>query len=646
MIFSSKKKISDDESQPSVNSYSNFSSLPEVSRAKAFLKLSEPVTNVVLPNNSKNNIVIDNKIFSFEKLYINSEDFNETQELKLRKELFNSSICKIIEGFNSSFMIIEKNKDIYNLRKTEYASFIVYILDFLKKIFLDLASDNIIYLVGAQFFHIKEEEKEDLYDFFDDKTDLITIVEKDKIPVTKYFMDFDELMNYMNYKINSYDNFSLNYSKENYFNFSLSIFMNNKSNNLCWKGKLFLGGLFYNNISFEDTKLKRLFKLRKEKIIENENIFSYLMSNFLFENTSLTFYYNLLNKSYITDSKIKCDMMQCFAFLQEIQKLKVVQEKNHINEVSEYMTLIIDIQRSLSLKEYELYQMNMNYYMKEKELEQYKNKLIELENNLLFYEKDEKQNISIIDKDFEDHTPKSLTNNNLFPQTNSIPGRSITTVQKKGLHFFSCSKFASAAIIDEEKKTEPYEQFLEINYYDELMTLRNKFHKINKELAFTSYENEKLKTIVDKLKEQHSIFNKGTNIDKNNFRIESHKEDLHEILVKKDEEIIELKKKLWQYENYKENSMLYNYVIKNFDEIQKEANNKIEKLIEFLFKLEKKYSEETKLNVESLKDIMNLIKMLLYQLNCKNHSLNELLNEMNEIYEYKSKKKASPNKKE
>ena len=56
MIFSSKKKISDDESQPSLNSYSNFSSLPEVSRAKAFLKLSEPVTNVVIPNNSKNNI--------------------------------------------------------------------------------------------------------------------------------------------------------------------------------------------------------------------------------------------------------------------------------------------------------------------------------------------------------------------------------------------------------------------------------------------------------------------------------------------------------------------------------------------------------------------------------------------------------------
>ena len=147
--------------------------------------------------------------------------------------------------------------------------------------------------------------------------------------------------------------------------------------------------------------------------------------------------------------------------------------------------------------------------------------------------------------------------------------------------------------------------------------LRAKFQKVNKELVKKSCENEKMLKLIEKLKEQHTVFNNLNEVEEEKKIEYMEKDSLLEIVKKQETEI-----------KYYHSDIL-KYYMGDAEKIKDIIMEKIKEIIE----------EDNKEKKEMIsREIQKFLEIMFKQYYQKAKTNDELLKELNEMYLYYCRK--------
>lgn len=614
------------------------------SPSQVFLKLPTPQLQNLNCSLENNEFFFEKsqKKYKFDGIFSDNESLMDNSSF--RKNI-QQNICKVLEGYNSCHLICENyNKNIQNL---DFYPMVFVNLDLMRRFLQDLEKDNLNYLIKASFILIQKNVVKDFFEEFEDSQ------AKEKIgnftPLAKYFIDCNELMNLMIYKLRNFDFDKLgelfNIKESFEICFKVDLFLYNETERVCWNGRLFLLDVCDNNIEKNDKFFSLL--LKKKYDGNEESIDEMLIKEK--ENSYLNIY---LKYNENVENRLEKDLTS----INLIKNHNNTVLKNRYNNILDYITIILELQKVGYLKDCELYNKNMELFLKEKQLDECKLKIAQLESSLYSqnFQEEKQQNISIVEPNLQelDEDPEEKERNFMQERTSTLVGeenvpvifRSFSEYVGKSLKNMENSKiYHSAKVLPKNplKKMaseffigdNAYEKLLEINYYEELLTLRKKFQKINKELIQKSCENDKMMKLIEKLKEQHTLINNlENNKAKHNCDSQGNENKLlMEDLQKKDEEIKQLKKIIWEKEKTHENMCngVLNYYIGDIDKMKGLIKIKLEELT-----LEKDIVEREVLK----REIMKNLDFLWCNFCSKVKSTEELLKELNELYIYYCKK--------
>lgn len=584
------------------------------------------------------------KKYKFDGIFSDNEPLVENSSF--RKNI-QQNICKVLEGYNSCHLICENyNKNIQNL---DFYPLILVNLDIMRRFLQDLEKDNLHYLIKASFTLI---QKNVVKDFFEESEDnQAKEILGNFMPLAKYFIDCNELLNLMMYKLRNFDFDSLGELfeiKESFeLHFKVDLFLYNENERVCWHGRLFLLDVCDNKIEKNEKFCSLLLKDKNDN--GDEQSFNEMLVKEK-ENSYLNIYlkYNENIEHLLEGDLSKINLIK-------YHHNTVLQ--NRYNNIFDFISIILELQKVGYLKDCELYNKNMELFLKEKQLDECKLKIAQLESSLYSqnFQEEKLQNISIVEPNLQDlnEDAEEKERNFIHERTSTLIGeenlpiifRSLTEYAGKSLKNIENSKiYHSAKVLPKNpfKKMaselfigeNSYEKLLEINYYEELLTLRKKFQKVNKELIKKSCENDKMMKLIEKLKEQHTLINNlESNNNINNVCENEGNENkvLIENLQKKDEEIKQLKKIIWEKEKTHENMCngVLNYYIGDIEKMKELIKKKLEELT-----LDKEIVGRETLKQEILKNL----DFLWCNFCSKIKSTEELLKELNELYIYYCKK--------
>ena len=647
--------MSQDELHHRTSDLFSFSSLKNINVNPVKIYMKFPVKThheLLIENHEKLNLLKKGKSWNFDGIFWDHETPLETP---LFQNFIQKNMCKVLEGFNCNYVLSETwNK---SMKSMEFYSFLLMNLEFFRKILQNFQGDQITYLIKSSFFIT--QDKTLVKDLFEDLEEMQRKKEDDpklpQLPSNKYFIDVNELIKIVTYKLSNLEleKLGLFVSKNDSYvpfqiGFKLELFLYNNNEKICWKGGILLIDQCVKSMSYDliSPLLSHFQEPNSDSHFENSLISQILLEEKDLENGFLNVYlkYNELNVE-------KLDKIcENFDDLRNSGSNRVA-KPNCCNNIPEYISMILDLQKRGYIRDYEIYNQNMNLFLKEKELDECKLKIAQLESSLYYqnFHDEKMQNISVVEPIFDE-----IEND----QQELCPERSQTVVNEENIPNFFRSltnyvgssfnqiilnqQFRSANVIPDfgnitdipkvEKEmnyqeNNAYEQLLEINYYEELTMLRTKFQKVNKELVKKSFENGKLRQLIEKLKEQHTIFNGLSEFNDIKPDILEKEEPFLESLKKKDEEIKGLRKLLWEKDKAKE---LY------FSEIMKYYIGDVEKIKEILILKLKEITEEQEKEKKVMiaLEIEKLNEIVFNQFYCKAKTNEELLRELNELYVY------------
>ena len=614
--------------------------LKEDNACKIFLKIPAKTHHeITIDDHEKLTLLKQNNEYFFDGVFWDHESNFETPFFR---NVFHNNICKVLQGFDCAFILGETSTK--SVKSLDFHSFLLENLDILRKIFQDLKGNHITYLIKSSFF--VSQEKKIVKDFFEEIDDMKNQDEVIQSPTDRYFVDCNEMINLVSYKLSNNDVTRM-LTPPFQFCFRMEIFLYNSQEKICWKGKW----IFLDHCS-KPLSLNPIFDFLNEKIEECT------FPDFIFGEAKNSFVNIYFKYNEVTSECLSYDCDQ----LNKIGK-KIIQntpKQNPCNNVHEYISMVIDLQKRACVKDYELYNKNMNLFLKEKELDECKLKIAQLESSL-HYQEEKLQNVSIVDQNFdEDDTQNKEIQEDEGPpeRTQTIVGeeslpkifRSISHMVGNSLHhalwnkaFSSVNAFPEIEKLGQDNKDEiqfegknkngggTYEQLLEINYYEELTMLRAKFQKVNKELVKKSCENEKMLKLIEKLKEQHTVFNNLNEVEEEKKIEYMEKDSLLEIVKKQETEIKSLKKMLWENEKIKQyyHSDILKYYMGDAEKIKDIIMEKIKEIIE----------EDNKEKKEMIsREIQKFLEIMFKQYYQKAKTNDELLKELNEMYLYYCRK--------
>ena len=605
--------------------------------------------DLTIENHEKLNILTKNKSYDFDGIFCDEESKFEDFFLK---DFMHKNLCKVLEGFDCHYLINETMDK--SIKSMEFYSVLLANLKLLNNILQDLQKNQITYLIKCSFFI--SQEKRYVKDIFEE----LEVPNNDcspQIPNNKYFIDYNDLLNLVSYKLSNLDfeKCGLSSSKNFQICFKLELFLYNNVEKICWKGKLLIIDQCVKSMSFAliSPFLSNFIENYQNSPRPNGN--ESQISHFLSEEKGLK---DGIFNLYLKYKEINIESLEfeCENFTHFRNQERQIKQ-NPSNNIQEYISMILDLQKRVYMKDYDLYNKNMSLFLKEKELDEYKLKIAQLESYLYYknVQEEKLQNISIVDPNFEE--PE---NQDESEQQDICPERSQTLVNEESFPKFFRSlsnyvnplqqmlwdkKFNSANYLPLDDKTENNiekeikypddnegEQLLQINYYEELTMLRTKFQKVNKELMKKSCENEKMLKLLDKLKEQKTMFSGILNLEESKTE-DSEKNSLLESLKKKEEEISELKKLLWEKNIIDKNgysSETLKYYYGDAEKMKAIIARKIKDIVE-----EQDNSKKEKFYLE----VEKMIEIMFNQYYCKSKTNEELLKELNEIYVYYYRRK-------
>ena len=516
-----------------------------------FLKI--PAKNhhdVTVEEHEKITLLKQKKQWNFDGVFWDHETAFETPFIR---NILQKNLCKVLEGFDCLYLIGETSSKYTKF--IEFRSVLIANLELLRKIFKDLQDDHITYLIKSSFFI--SQENIFVKDFFEDMEEMKGCVgQAIQAPNNKYFIDCNELINLVKYKLENVDLGEI-FTSSFQICFKLELFLYNNQEKICWKGKWLLIDHCTKSFSF-DTILGCL----------NGNFSECQIPDLLLQemkNSYINIYlkYNEVTSDVLEKDCEKLDQIQNKAIKMPIQ--------NSCNNINDYISMILDLQKRACVKDYELYNKNMNLFLKEKELDECKLKIAQLESSL-HYQEEKLQNVSIVEPNFDEEenpvedlehftgperTQTILDEENfpkIFRSISYVVGHSLNqTLRNKTFSSVNLipdttkyNRHNDEILFEVKENDGAYEQLLEINYYEELTMLRTKFQKVNKELVKKSCENEKMAKLIEKLKEQHIVFN-NLNANGEEKKIDDPQADLVLQTINKQEgEIKVLKKLLWE----------------------------------------------------------------------------------------------------
>ena len=492
---------------------------------------------------------------SDENNYVKSFILGDNPKM-INKEVLKKLLLNSLEGFNSNVLMFEKIDE--NIEKIDwfslnYVSMIFSYLNYLKKIMQDFKRDGINNFSKISLFLQNEDKILDLLtektiennDFFDSSE----ISER-------FFLETEEIVKFLDnlFKNTSFSQLNISSSNSRLF-FKNEIFFSDSGDQLSWNSKFVITcGFFTNRMNFSSfNHIAQTLIESNEKTsnsVENQRVLKGLA-----ENAGLSIL--------CTGEANSIDFM---SFIEKLLKIAQITQKitrNKLNDITDYVKSIQQLHKLINIREYEISNYKLNYFLKEKENDELKLQIAQLESNLLFYE--EQQNISILQENEEisnqnqENHNKIIKNNgiiynndvfNVFNEKSSVDLMDIPSLIKineimktgENIGFFNknaenlkntkkvnttkniikSESYSNVMLAssnmkknNEFTKMEGQEQLLEINYYEELNLLREKFHKTNKEMLKLKVDSdkhrentekykqnsEKLKEVSDKLKE-------------------------------------------------------------------------------------------------------------------------------------------------
>ena len=525
----------------------------------------------------------------------------------INKEILKNLLLNCLEGFNSSLFLLEKKNEKSSI-SFSFFSLIFSYLNHLKKILMDFKRDGIISHSKVSFFAYKDEKFEDFM-----QEGKISIQNPSEIS-KKFFLEIEDISKFLANHVKSQE-FERFANEESFFCFRNELFFTDSGDQLCWKAKFFVSGVFlkekstfssylgvlnevFREISEEKEKSEKFEKSEKcekcgkcekceksekwkkcekceksekygkcekcgkcekyEESSEKAEFLRYFLKE-LCENTGFSVFFSSEKEDHEFQSFLQ--KMPIFSSL----TLKI--QRNGINEISDYLETIQTLQKTINMKDDDISNYKLTNFLKEKENDELKMSIAQLESNLLLYED---QKVSILNESSEkssqivsfhedDHeeihlnfykkteenfdeeirensSKKTKENSVILKKIEGNRGKNCENnehnhknsknyVKSESLRDIAMNMMNSSKKMIEFTKIEGQEQMLEINYYEELSLLREKFHKTSKEMMKIKIENEKFQEIFEKNKQKD---------DKN-------EEILEEILEEKNKEILEEK---------------------------------------------------------------------------------------------------------
>lgn len=439
----------------------------------------------------------------------NTHRISPTQEPnEINKKVLRSSLLNSLEGFNAHVLVFEKRNE---KEAVIFFSMIYSYLTYLKTAVENFKRDDITCVCRCSFFLCNGEKKIDLLRglgaeeiSFENKCEMI-------------FFDINEMIEHFRKIVK---NIQFKQGCQIYFQNS-NLFYDAKEN-LSWKGKFSLSGFLLENsqsCSEYSEFYHSLFQGIKNKDCEsNEDI---LDPNFevvireMKENSKICLYFAGDESS---------DFLEFFQNLDDFGGCSLKIQRNKLNEFTEYINTIYEQNRFLKQKESEISSIQMSLFLKTKENDELRLKIAQLESNLL-YQKERKSFGSSNDlqsqKPFdynEDETYKNLAR---LPSRRSEPELHIfpsVTQEKTSKLWIGLKSESSSNILFNSQNTkrgkpelimEGYEEVLEINYYEEFASLKEKFLQMNKE--FIKIQKEKNSYFEEIKKQKEEILEKEKN---------------------------------------------------------------------------------------------------------------------------------------
>ena len=425
--------------------------------------------------------------------YLHVFSLEDAQKM-VNKEVLKMPLLLCLEGFNAGLIVIEPLEQEKTQFATSFFSLVFSCLNYLKKVCQDFKRDGINSSYKITFMIRKAGVSEDLLSESGG--------EGNETLQERFFLDIDELINCL---INCQRVGQL--KTKDVLVLKTEVYFNDLEDQLCWKGRLHFAGYFGDEAEMDLQDLAE--KLEGEKKELEGNCF-----DFLGDNAGVSLFFEESHEGIMGEQFRR--MTERVAGRYAKMNLKL--ERNKLNDISDYLKTIVGLQKTVAMKDYELSTLKLNGFLKDKENDELKIKIAQLESNLAAMEDTQDQNernISLLEEEMESDTSIKILESEGNPQTftrkaeeklsnNRKTESKISTSKKKLsdtskilLRSETVSNINNSGTAKEFMKMEGQEQLLEINYFEELSLLRECFHKLNKEAVKLRLENQRLKEGLD-----------------------------------------------------------------------------------------------------------------------------------------------------
>lgn len=425
-----------------------------------------------------------------------SEDAQKT----INKEVLKKPLLLCLEGFNAGLIVIETLNQEKNPFTTNFFSLLFSCLNYLKKVCQDFKRDGINSSFKLMLMMRKDGSTEDLL--------AENFVEGNPIQ-ERFFLEIDELIKYINnVVVNSQDMSCLD--PDDALILQTEVFFSDVESQLCWKGRLAFAGFFSENAKNELEELANWLKLHSRFEFQAAGFeFNKIFLELFAKNVGMSLYFEDGNEETSFSEELIGSVAERFA------RMSLKLERNKLNDISDYLKTIEGLQKTIAMKEYELSAIKLTEFLKEKENDELKIQVAQLESNIALMEEEHSKNVSILEDEIDSKTsinkysletegiPQAVNKNdeekmnmicrqteNRLNISNEKTTENSNEIIRSDMHIIAMS---TSSKLGEFMQMEGQERLLEINYFDELNLLREKFHKLNKENTKLKLENEELK---------------------------------------------------------------------------------------------------------------------------------------------------------
>ena len=424
---------------------------------------------------------------------------SEDAQKSINKEVLKKPLLLCLEGFNAGLIVIEPLNQEKNPFTTNFFSLLFSCLNYLKKVCQDFKRDGINSSFKLMLMMRKDGCTEDLL--------AESFVEGNPIQ-ERFFMEIDELIKYIN-------NVVVNSQYMNCLDpndaliLQTEVFFSDVESQLCWKGRLVFAGFLSENAKNELEELAKWIKPHSKFELQTEDFeFNKVFQELFSKNVGMSRYFEEGSE----EESFAEELIETVA--DKFARMSFKLERNKLNDISDYLKTIEGLQKTVAMKEYELSAIKLTEFLKDKENDELKIQVAQLESNIALMEEEHSKNVSILEDEIDSKTSIKYSletegnlqafNKNVEVKTNMIcrqtenklnisnekTTENSNEIIKSDTHIIN---MGTSSKLGDFMQMEGQEHLLEINYFDELNLLRERFHKLNKENSKLKLENDDLK---------------------------------------------------------------------------------------------------------------------------------------------------------